>query len=119
MIVVGRLPADIDHGVDRTRSTEQLSARLVHAPAVHRRLRRGLVLPAETRLIELGNAAGHAHEQRAVRAAGLEQQHLDFRLCRQPVCQHTTGRARANDDVVVVARHQDIGSAGSPSRNLP
>ena len=101
MIVVGRLAAHIDHGVDRARAAEQPAARPIHAPALHRRLRRRLVAPVVSRTGELGDAGRHAHKKRSVRAAGLEQQHFGFGFCRQPVGQHRTGRARADDDVIV------------------
>ena len=41
-------------------------------------LRRGVVLPVEARRAEPADACRHAHEQRIVGAAGLEQQHAAF-----------------------------------------
>ena len=49
MIIVGRLPAHIDHGIDRARTAKEPAARPIHAPALHRRLRRGFVAPVEAR----------------------------------------------------------------------
>ena len=43
MIVIGRLPAHIDHGIDRARAAKEAAARPIHAPALHRHLRRGFV----------------------------------------------------------------------------
>ena len=83
MIVVGRLAAHIDHGVDGTRAAEQPAARPIHAPALHRRLRRRLVAPVVSGPGELGDAGRHAHKKRFVRAAGFEQQHLGFGFGRQ------------------------------------
>jgi hypothetical protein len=101
MIVVSRLAAHIDHGIDRARAANETAARPIHAPAFHRRLRRGFVTPVETRTGQVGDAGRHAHIERIVGTAGLEQQHPDLGARRQPVGQDRAGRPRSDNDVVV------------------
>ena len=100
-VVIVRLAADIDHGVDRARAAQRLAARPIHAPVFHRRLRRGVVKPVELRHGEPRDARRHADQQRLVRAAGLEQQHARRGIGGEPVGQHAARRAGADDDVVV------------------
>src|SRR5207248_10694799 len=52
MIVVRRLAAHIDHGVDRRRAADHLAAWIVQAAAVQAGLRLGLETPIRTRVAD-------------------------------------------------------------------
>ena len=104
MVVVGRLAAHVDHGVDRRRAADHLAARIGEAAAVEARLRLGLEHPVRARIADREQIADRNVEpDPVVAAAGFQQQHALAGIGGQPVGQHAAGRARADDDVVVFA----------------
>ena len=104
VIVVGRLPAHIDHGVDRGGAADHLAAGIVEAAAVEAFLRLGLEHPVRARIADGKKVADRdVKPDPVVHAAGFEQQHAHAGIGRQSVRQHAAGRARADDDVVVLA----------------
>ena len=104
MVVVGGLAAHVDHGVDRGRAADHLAARIVQAAAVEALLGLGLEHPVRARIADGEQVADRDVEpDPVVAAAGFQQQHALARVGGQPVRQHAAGRARADDDVVVVA----------------
>lgn len=102
LVIVARMPADIDHAVHRRRSAQHLAARPVHAPVAQLRLAFGLVVPVEFGALrqQRADAGRHVDHQRLVARPGLQKQNLVLRIGRQPVRQNAARRARADDDVV-------------------
>ena len=100
-VEVPGLAADVEVTVDRARPAQHLAAREEDRPVVDARPRVGRVAPVEARILE-----GLQEPDRCpdigmrVRAPGLQHQHADARVLRQPVGQHAAGRAGADDDVV-------------------
>ena len=104
MVVIGGLPAHIDHGVDRGGAADHLAARIVEAAAVEPFLRLGLEHPVRAGIADGEQIADRDVEpDPVVLAAGLQQQHAHGRIGGQAICQHAAGRAGADDDVVVFA----------------
>ena len=104
VVVVGGLAAHIDHGVDRRRAADHLAARIVQRAAVEAGHRFGLEHPVGARIADREQVADRDMEpDPVVLAAGLEQQHAAFRIRRKTVRQHAACRARADNNVVVVA----------------
>ena len=102
VVVVRRIAAHIQHGVDRAGATEGPPARLVAAAAVH--LRVALAFQAVVQLARLGHDRHHPRrhlDQRlVVRPASLHQAHAGGRVLAQAGRQHAAGRASTDDDVV-------------------
>ena len=104
MIVIGRLAAHIDHGVDRRRAADHLAARIVQAAPVEPRLRLGLEAPVRARIADREQIADRDMKpDPIVAAAGFEHEHALVRIGGQPVGKEAAGRAGADDDVIVVA----------------
>ena len=75
------------------------------AAAVEMGLGLGLVAPVVAGHVHRDReGARHLDEHRAVRAAMLEQEHAVAAVLAQPMGEHATGRAGADDDVVVHGR---------------
>ena len=104
MIIVGRLPPHVDHGVDRRRAADRLAARIVERPAVKARHRFGLEAPIRARIADGEQITDwNVEPDPVVRAAGFEHEHAAFRVGGQPIGQQTPGRTRSHDHVVVFA----------------
>ena len=100
-IVVLMLAADIKQAVDRTRSAQNLAARLKDVASVEPRLRLGLVHPVDRFFLEQAAIAERdVDPQMRVFRPGLEQQHGMFAVRGQAVGEHTSRRARADNDVI-------------------
>ena len=81
MIVVRRLAAHIDHGVDRGRPADHLAARIIEAAAVEALLRLGLEHPVRARIADGEKIPdGDVEPDPIVLAAGFEQQHARCRI---------------------------------------
>src|SRR4029077_18953962 len=97
---------------------DHLAARIVEAAAVEPLLRLGLEHPVRARI-----ADGEEIDDRdvepdpAVLAAGLEQQHARRRVGGETVRQQATGRAGADDDVVILAFRRRYLGHGFQSRS--
>ena len=101
MIVIARLPAHIDHAVDRGGAAQHAPARIVQRPAVQARHRLGLEAPIGARIAHAVEIADrHMDPEIIVAAAGFEQQHPVARIGAEAVGQHAAGRSRADDDIV-------------------
>ena len=99
-VVIGPGAANIDHGVHRARAAEHFSARQIDALAGEAGLRLGRVVPVELRFEELREGGGNMDFLSAVRAAGLDQRHMNRRVFREARGEHAAGRAGADDDIV-------------------
>ena len=103
VVVILALAADEDEAVDRARPTQTLAARPVDLPAVHRRLGLGLEHPVPGRMEHgLRIPDRHMDPRVPVALAGFQQQYAVAAALGQPVGEHAAGRARADDDEVVL-----------------
>ena len=104
VIVVGGLPAHVDHGVDRRRAAEHLAARIVERASVQPRFGLGLEHPVGARVADREQVADRDVEpDPVVVPAGFEQQHAVLRVGGQAIGKHAARRTRADDDVIVFA----------------
>ncbi len=101
-VVVLALTADGDQSVDRRRAAERAAARPVHLASVHPRIGLRVKPPVEDRVEHrLRVADGDVDPRIAVARTGLEQQHRMPAPGREPVGEHASRGAGADDDVVV------------------
>ena len=104
MIVVGGLPAHIDHGVDRRRAADHLAARIVEAAAVEAFLRLGLEAPVRPRIADCEQVTDrNVKPYPIVAAARFEHQHTPPGIGGQPIGEEAAGGTCADDNVVVLA----------------
>ena len=101
LVVVGAVPADVDHRVERARAPEDAPARQVVAAVVQARLGlaeqrpvpvAGEVRPERERHVDLGRVVGRPR---------LDDRDPHVRILAQPMRDDTARRARAHDHVVV------------------
>jgi hypothetical protein len=120
MVVVGRLPAHVDHGVDRRRAADHLATRIVQCAAVQSRLGFRLEHPVGTRVADREQVADrNVKPDPVVLAAGLQQQHAVVRIGSEAVRQHAARRPCPNDDVIVFAfDRRRVSHALPPSASL-
>jgi hypothetical protein len=109
LIVVGAVPADIDHGIDGGRTAEPLAARLIADAAVEALLRHGVESP----VVDLAGdhqrqRVGRRHHPIVVSAAGVQHRHRNAGVLRQPSCHRTAARARAHDHEIEGIRHAQL-----------
>src|SRR5579883_3184249 len=98
------LPADIDEAVDRARPDQHPAARLDDAAIVELGLGLRLVEPVELAVAEqFAIAERDMNPGIVILAARLEQQHAVLPRRAQPVGEHASRRAAANDDVIEAA----------------
>ncbi len=101
-VIVARNAADIDHGVHRARSAENLSARPVQAASAHPRLRLGVVAPVDPAgFHERRVAHGHVNKEILVARAGFQKRHFDGGVGRKAVREHASSGTAAHNDVIV------------------
>ena len=102
-VVVSGMTAIPDHRVHRTAAAEHAPPGYRYGPAGHARARRVAVTPVQAAAVQRlpQRWVGDLGDSATVRA-GLHQQYRDVRVLRQPGGQHAPGRARADDDVVVL-----------------
>jgi hypothetical protein len=93
-LVVFGVPPDVDHRVDRTRSTDGLPSRPVQLPVLEFGLRDGRVVPVGLGLEQLRGGRGDGYLALVVRAARLEDE--DVGVHGQPVGHHAARRPRAH-----------------------
>ena len=105
LVVVGRVAADVDHRVDRRGAAERLAARQIDAAVVETRLEPGAEVPVRARAVVGREGGRDVDEVRRVRRPGLQEQDLHIGVLAEPVGEHAARRARADDHVVVHARH--------------
>ncbi len=104
MVIVGRLAAHGDHGVDRRGAADHPAAGIVQGPAVQPRLGLGPVHPVRARIADGEQVAdGNVEPHPVVLAAGLQQQHPGLGILRQAIGQDAARRSGAHDDIVVLA----------------
>src|SRR5262249_20571474 len=96
------------------------AARIVEAAAVEPRLRLGLEHPVRARIAD-GEEVTHrdVEPDPIVVAAGFEQQHARSRIGGEAVRQQAAGRARADDNVVVLAFEWRCGGHGIEGLPIP
>jgi len=101
VVVVLRLPADVDESVDRARAAECLAARPVDSPAVHVRVRIRVEAPVVPLVPHrLAVADRQMDPDRPIRGPRFEEQHPHRRIFRQACGEDAAGRPGADDDVV-------------------
>ena len=105
-VVVERVAADIDHGVERRRAAQHAPARPVHDALVHVGLRLGVVVPVVPVVHQVVHERGrHVDLPVPPRIArpGLEQAHLVGRILAQAIGEHAPRGPAADDQVVIDA----------------
>lgn len=104
-VVIAWVSARVEHGVDRARPAQRAAPRLKPAPPVQPWLRHGVKGP----VVDSRPTRDHrrhkrrcAHEDVATAAAGLDQADASAGCFAEPCRHDATGRAAANDDVVII-----------------
>ena len=115
-VVVGPVPAVVDHAVDRARAAEYLAAGPELGSLVGPERRGGVAPHVLLVLHQQPRALGHVEHRMAVGAARLDQEHRGARVGRQPVGEHAARRSGAGDDVVV-SGHLCLGSGSRSVTN--
>ena len=106
MIEILRLPADIDHTVDRARSAQHLAARPFHPPPGDAGIGFGFEAPIDGRIVDhLEQTAGDVNPRIAVGGPRFEQQHAIGGIGAQAVGQHASRRTGPDDDIVERRTH--------------
>jgi hypothetical protein len=104
VVVIRRLAAHRDHGIDRRTAADHLAARIVERPPIEARLLLGLEHPVRTGIADGKEIADRNMEPDPVVApAGFQHQHARLGICGQPVGHHATGGPCAYDDVIEVS----------------
>ncbi len=100
-IIILVLPADIKQAVDRTRSAQNLAARLKDGSPVQSRFRFGLVHPVDGLILEQpAISERHMNPEVGILGTGFQQQHRILSVSAQAVGEHASGRPRPDDDVI-------------------
>src|ERR1019366_4647879 len=100
-IIILVLAANVEQAVDRTRSAQDLAARLKYRTPLQSRFRFGLVHPVDALILEQpAISERHVDPEVAVLRTSFEQQHRIFSVCTQTICEHASRRPCADDDVV-------------------
>ena len=101
-VIVGRLAAHIDHGVDGGASAHHLAARIGDRAAAKVRLRRGLEHPVGARIADRVEIAdGNMEPDPVVAPAGLDDEHAIAGIAAQAIGEHAACRAGPHHDEVV------------------
>ncbi len=104
LVIVPRLPAHVDHAVDRRTPAQKLAARIIQRPAAQPLLRLGPIAPVHRRIAHgMKITDRHMNPEPVVAAPGLEKQDTGLRIGAETVRQHATGRTRPHNDIVVLA----------------
>ena len=104
---VTRVAADINHAVDRRRTTQHFTARAIQPPTLERGLRFTRERPVKTGIVHRQRKCRrHANEGMTITAARLQQQHLRGTIFAKSIREHAACRTRANDDVVEALRRR-------------
>ena len=105
IVVVERIPPDVDHAVDRGRATDHLPSRTVHAPPVHPGFRIRHVRPVVGRAaLRIGERGRHPYAPLPPRhqAPCLDEQDTHLRIFAEAAREHAP-RGSGPDENVVVA----------------
>ena len=116
LVVVGAVPAQVDHRVDRARAADHAPARQVEPPVAEAGLLLAEQVPVEARLEHGRERRRDVELRRRVRAARLQQEHADVRILAQARSEHAAGRAGPDDHVV--SHHSSTTSGRVPQRSL-
>ena len=101
-VIIGRLAAHIDHGVDGGRAADHPAARIGDRAAAQIRLRRRLEHPVGARIADGVEIADRNMEpDPIVAAASLDEEHAVAGVAAQPIGKHAAGRAGADDNEIV------------------
>src|SRR5215216_2058537 len=104
MIVVAGLAAHVEHGIDGRRSADHLAARIRKAAAIEPLFGQRAIHPVGARIADGEEIADRdVVPDPVVAASRLEHEHALVRIGGEPVGQQASGRAGADDDVVVLA----------------
>ncbi len=103
-VVIGRLPAHVDHGVDGRRTADHLAARIGDRAAAQPGLRLGPEHPVGARIADGEQVPDRdVKPDPVVAPARFQQQDPVAGVRRKPVGEDAAGRTGADDDVVVLA----------------
>ena len=102
VVVIGLVPADIDHGVDGRRPAQCFATRPEQSTAIQMFLWFGIECPVQ--LFAIGQQCDphwHVNQGVLILWARFDKRDAFCRVCRQPVGQNATGGSGADDDIVV------------------
>ena len=104
-IIIGGLAAHVDHAVDRAAAADHPAARIGDGAGAKAGRRLGLQAPVGARIAHAIKIADRdLYPQPVILAARLQQQHAVARIGTQPVGQHASRAARAQDDIIPAAK---------------
>ena len=102
-VVVTSVATDVHHAVDGGRAAQHPAPRVLDASVVQMRFRLALILPVETRSLDRpGKRTRHFNAPVVVLRSRLQQQYVVLGTIRESVGENRAGRARADNDEVVV-----------------
>jgi len=110
LVEVARGAADVNHGVDGAGAAKNFAARPVKAAVVELGLGFGGIIPVDGGFKEFGEGGGDGDFAGARRAPSFQEQDARVRVFREAGGENATGRAGADDDVLVFG--VDVGGRG-------
>ena len=100
-IIIRRLPAHVNHGVDGRRATDDLASGISQRAAIEARNRLGAIQPVSARIANGKQIAnGDVEPDPVIAPPALDQRDPDARIGRQAIGKHAPGRAGTYDDIV-------------------
>ena len=117
-IVAGMAP-DIDHAIDRTGPADHLAARTDKRAPAKGRFRLGKIAPVIAfHVHRIRQRRRHLDQWPGIAAAEFKHQNTCGPVFAKPVGKRASGRARSDDDIVVICIHNaTIGSAAGPVKH--
>ena len=116
-VIIGRLPAHIDHGVDGGRAADHAAARIGDRAAAQIGFGRRLEHPVGARIADRVEIADRNMEpDPIVAAASLDEENAVLGVAAQPIGEHAASRAGADDDEVVSFRAHGATAQQATSR---
>ena len=120
LLVIQRMPARVDHRIDRRGASQHLAARHEYFAVVAMRLRLGGELPIEAGMgAQPSHPEGHVDVGIPVAAAGLQEKDRGIAILAQAVREDAARRSGSDDDVIIRFHIAAIARAVFPSLRAP
>src|SRR5258707_5179222 len=102
-IVIGPVPADIGHGIDRGRAADDLAAHAFNATVAGAWIGLCVITPVVASIQkDLAPCKRHMNEWIAIPAAGLQQEDAAVIVLADAICERAAGGTGTDDDVIVL-----------------